>query len=439
MSHADRFRRIVPAVLGKPTVESPLEAAFGPEDDSFRFVGDDVFIRDNTEVAADATADEELLFEKAGPRAKLFFDPAATRAAIVTCGGLCPGLNAVIRSLVLELHYNYGLAEILGIRYGYFGLNRARGPAPITLTPEFVSEIHHDGGTVLASSRGQQSVPDMVDTLAAWKIDILFCVGGDGTLRGAHAIQVEAQRRGLPIAIVGVPKTIDNDVLYCDRTFGFVTAVEKAADVMDCAHVEAQGAYRGVGLVKVMGRNSGFIAAVASLACQDVNFVLIPEVPFDLHGERGFLAALERRLDVKPHAVVVVAEGAGQELFINAPQERDASGNLKPQDIGTRLRQEISGHFKSIGKPVEMKYIDPSYLIRGAPANREDRLLCDQLARNAAHAAMAGRTDIVICQRSGRFIHVPIPLSVASTQRVNPRGSLWTNVISMTGQPARFG
>lgn len=438
MSSTSSQKKIIPPVLGPCTHESPLEAAFGPDDDSFRFVTDDAFIRDTAEVSASAPG-EELLFEKAGPRSKLYFNPATTRAAVVTCGGLCPGLNAVIRSAFLELHYNYRIAQVLGIRYGYAGLNRKTGPEPIVLTPEIVSDIHHEGGTVLGSSRGAQAVPDMVDTLVALKLNILFCIGGDGTLRGANAIAEEVHRRKLPISVVGIPKTIDNDVLYCDRTFGFVTAVEKAADVMDCAHVEAQGAQRGVGLVKVMGRSSGFIAAVASLACQDVNFVLVPEVPFKLEGERGFFEALGKRLDAKGHAVVVVAEGAGQELFAGEPVERDASGNPKLQDIGVRLKQEITGHFKSIGKPVDLKYIDPSYIVRSAPANREDRLLCDQLARNAAHAAMAGRTGIVVSQRSGRFIHVPIPMAVASTQRINPRGPLWTNVIATTGQPARFG
>ena len=428
-----------PPSLGLCNFDSPLEEAFGPDDDSFRFVDDATLIRNDLQVREGEPLTEEILFEKAGPRSKLFFEPGKVRAAIVTCGGLCPGLNAVIRSIVLELHYNYGITETLGIRYGFMGLNRQVGPAPISLTPDLVAEIHRLGGSMLASSRGQQSVPAMVDTLEAWQIDVLFCIGGDGTLRGAHAIAQEVAKRGLSKSIIGVPKTIDNDVLYCDRTFGFVTAVARASDAIRCAHVEAKGAYRGIGLVKLMGRDSGYIAAVGSIASQDANFVLVPEIDFVLEGERGLLAALEQRLDTKPHAVIVVAEGAGQNLFQSQIESTDASGNRRYHDIGTHLRDIINAHFKSISKPVEIKYIDPSYLIRGAPPNTDDRLLCDQLARHAAHAAMSGRTDMVICNLNAKFVHVPIPLAVASKQRINPHSALWTAVLSTTGQPARFG
>lgn len=430
---------IRPPRLGAVTINSPLEVAYGPGDDSYRFIDDATLIRDHVEVRQGTPASDEILFEKAGPRAKLFFDPAKTRAAIVTCGGLCPGLNAVIRSIVVELLDNYEAREVLGVRYGYMGLNPLTPFPPMQLTSDLVDDIHYEGGSILASSRGEQSVATMVDALVAWNIDMLFCIGGDGTLRGAHAIAEEVTRRGLHKSIIGVPKTIDNDVLYCDRTFGFVTAVERAADAIRCAHVEADGAYRGVGLVKLMGRDSGYIAAVGALASQEANFVLVPEVPFALDGERGLLAALANRLEAKPHAVIVVAEGAGQDLFDTQVDEKDASGNRKYHDIGTFLKQEIAAHFKSIGKTVEVKYIDPSYLIRGAPPNTEDRLLCDQLARNAVHAAMSGRTDLVICKRNAKFIHVPIAMTVASKQRINPSGALWTAVLSLTGQASRFG
>ncbi len=428
-----------PANLGSCTFDSPLEEAFGPDDDSLRFIDDSLLVRDDIECREGEPATEGRFFEKAGPRSRIFFEPSRTRAAIVTCGGLCPGLNAVIRSIVLELHFGYGIIQTLGIRYGYMGLDRRHGPSPIVLTPDVVADIHHAGGSMLASSRGQQSVEAMVDTLVAWDVDLLFCIGGDGTLRGAHAIAQEVQRRGLRKTVVGVPKTIDNDVLYCDRTFGFFTAVERAADAIRCAHVEAKGAYRGVGLVKLMGRDSGYIAAVASLASQEANFVLVPEIDFALEGGRGLLAALERRLEIKPHAVIAVAEGAGQNLFASQVEGTDASGNRRYHDIGTHLRDAIKDHFKSIDKPVEVKYIDPSYLIRGAPPNVDDRLLCGQLARHAAHAAMSGRTDLVICYRNARFVHVPIPMAVASKQRINPLGPLWTAVLSATGQPSRFG
>lgn len=425
--------------LGEGTVPSPLIDRVAPESARFRFIDDDRFVRCESDTWLVDSPPDELWFEKAGPRPLLWFNPATSRAAIVTCGGLCPGLNAVIRSLWIELFHNYGVPEIFGVRHGYRGLNPAVGEPPVPLTRDTVSGIHHRGGTILGSSRGVQPVPVMVDTLDSWGVNMLFCVGGDGTLRGADAITDEVKRRGLNIAVVGVPKTIDNDILYCDRTFGLVTAIEEAARVLHAAHVEAKGAARGIGLVRVMGRDAGFIACGAALASQEANVVLIPEVPFQLEGDSGLFKVLERRMDLRDHAVIVVAEGAGQHLFDVGSSERDASGNLRHQDIGVYLKDRIIAHFKTIGKPVDIKYIDPSYIIRSAPANTDDQLLCDYLARNAVHAAMAGRTDMVVCFKANRFMHVPIEMAVASKQRVDPTGRLWFAVLAATGQPASIG
>jgi 6-phosphofructokinase 1 len=380
-----------------------------------------------------------MLFEKAGPRERLYFDPGASRAAIVTCGGLCPGLNSVIRSLYITLSLNYGVREVLGIRYGYRGLNGAVCEAPVVLSLSMVSAIHKDGGTFLGSSRGPQPVGAMVDYLMAQKINMLFCIGGDGTMRGAHAIAEETIGRGLPISVIGIPKTIDNDILYADRSFGLVTAVERSMEVIHLAHCEAKGVMRGIGLVKLMGRESGFIAAWAALASQEANFVLVPEAPFELFGERGFLKALERRMSARGHAVIAVAEGAGQDLFAGEPAEYDRSGNKKPHDIGPRLRDEIRGYFDRLGDPIDIKYIDPSYLIRSGPANCEDNLLCGQLGRDAAHAGLSGRTDLVVNRLNHRFVHVPIGMAVSRKNKIDPCGELWQAVLAATGQPHRFG
>ena len=348
---------------------------------------------------------------------------------------LRPGLNNVTRSACLELHQNYGVKEVLGIRYGYAGLNPKVGEPPILLTPELVDEIHEVGGTLLGTSRGPQPLEAMVDFLVERKIQILLCVGGDGTLRGAGAIAREVQRRGLAIAVVGIPKTIDNDVMYIRRTFGVSTATEVARKVLDCAHNEARSAFHGVGLVKVMGRHAGFIAACATLASQEVNFCLIPEVPFVLEGRHGFLEALRERLERRRHAVVVIAEGAGQDLIANLPAETDASGNKRLADIGTYLKQRIVDHFAQVQLPVDVKYFDPSYIIRSTPANCDDALLCDQLARNAAHAAMAGKTNVVIGFWNSAFTHIPIAMAVAEKKQIDPEGMLWTSVLAATNQP----
>jgi 6-phosphofructokinase 1 len=410
--------------LGVPRFKSPLN----------RTVSDEVRIPERIEVGAAPG----LEFELAGPRSQLFFDPQRTRAGIVTCGGLCPGLNNVIRSLFLELHYCYGVAEVIGFRGGYGGLDPKCGVAPVTITPEYVHVVHQRGGTILGTSRGPVDIPTAVENLIQRGINILFTVGGDGTQRGGNAIYQEASRRGHGLAVVGVPKTIDNDVGFVARTFGYLTAVEEACRVLDCAHTESRSVPGGIGLVKLMGRHAGFITAGATVASQDVNFALIPEVPFALEGERGFLAALKDRIQRRAHAVIAVAEGAGQNLLQANTADRDASGNVKLKDIGLFLRERIEAYFKAEGISVVMRYFDPSYQVRSRPANCEDAILCDLFARNAVHAAMAGKTGLVIGYLHDRFIHVPIELLATHVKRLDTASGWWHSVLAATGQPQRF-
>ncbi len=369
--------------------------------------------------------------EKAGPRKMIFFDPSDLRCGIVTCGGLCPGLNDVIRAIVMSLFYNYRVRSVYGFPYGYEGLSPRHNHHPVKLSVEMVAKIHEQGGTILGSSRGQQDVSEMVDTLVRMKIGILFIIGGDGTLRGGDAIAREVQRRGLEISVIGVPKTIDNDISFVERSFGFETAVSEAGKSILVAHAEATGARNGVGLVKLMGRESGFIAAFSALAYNDVNYCLVPEVAFTL--ER-FLKRLEERLDKKGHAVVVVGEGAGQDLM-EKTLERDPSGNIRLGDIGSFLRDRITAHFKNSGKEINLKYIDPSYTIRSVPANAHDSAYCLLLGQNAVHAGMAGRTNMVVVDWGIGFTHVPIPMAVSRRKRIDPDGWLWDAVLASTGQP----
>jgi 6-phosphofructokinase 1 len=270
----------------------------------------------------------------------------------------------------------------------------------------------------------------MVDTLEQMNIGLLFTIGGDGTLKGAQAIAEEIGRRGLKIGVIGIPKTIDNDISYVQQTFGFETAVSEATEAIYSAHAEAEGARNGIGLVKLMGRQSGFIAAYATLANSDVNFCLVPEVRFTLD---VFLDALQKRLESRRHAVVVAAEGAGQDLMA-ATAERDASGNIKLGDIGIFLRDHINDHFKQAGMDVSLKYIDPSYTIRSMPANPHDSAFCLILGHNAVHAGMAGRTTMVVGNWKGEFTHVPIVAAVSQRKQIDPKGKLWTGVVSTTGQ-----
>lgn len=421
--------------VGPAEVSSPLLDHYGPLLD--QCIPDSAYVLDPCRYDSELVG-EYRLFERAGPRAMLHFEPAKVVAGIVTCGGLCPGLNNIIRFVTNQLEHRYGVKRVLGFRYGYSGLNPALGHKPLELCSNSVEDVSHFGGTMLGSSRGPQDPRIVVDHLESLGVNMLFCVGGDGTQRGALKIYEEARKRGAKLAVVGIPKTIDNDVPFCSRSFGFLTAVEQAVEILVAAHEEARSADRGIGLVKLMGRDAGFISAAATSAAGVVNLTLIPELPFVLEGPGGVLKYLEDRIDKRRHAVVVVAEGAGQSLFQNLAVNTDASGNKKFNDIGVLLRDRIVEHFAGIGKPISMKYLDPSYAIRGVPANAADSLLCDRYARHAVHAAMSGRTGLFIGYIHDEFVHVPVDLAAQFQRRVDLRGSVWNSVLASTGQPAEL-
>ena len=414
---------------GKPTIDSPLTGHAFVDDDA-RVLYDN---RVDRVLRTAAGKREHPSFDIAGPRRKLFFEPANSRAAVLTAGGLCPGLNEVIKFLTITLKSRYGVPEVYGVPYGYRGLNPAHGLLPVKLTPESVDSIHENGGTVLGSSRGSEDPAVMVDTLIGWGVNMLFCIGGDGTARGCHAIAGEIARRRLPISVIAIPKTIDNDIGFIDSSFGFATAVLAVGRIITCAHNEAKGAYNGIGLIKVMGRDSGFIAATASLANPFVNYCLIPEDPFTLEkGPRALLPHLKRRLAAKHHAVIIVAEGAGQEFFNDDKELRDASGNLLKKDIGLFLKSRIGDYCRDAGIEVTVKYFDPGYQIRSVQAEGEDAVFCALLAQNAVHAALSGRTDVMIGHWDGSFTHVPIQLATRSRKKVDLQSQLWQGVRNFT-------
>jgi 6-phosphofructokinase 1 len=430
--------------LAAATLPSPLELSTELGDGIANYVAESATVlihQDRDEVLARLKAGQDLpAFEAAGPRKAIVFDAKKTAAAIVTCGGLCPGINNVIRSLVMTLYHGYGVHRILGIRYGYQGFIPRYGHEPVQLTPDSVRDIHEEGGSILASSRGEQDADAIVDWLVANRVNLLFAIGGDGTLRGALDIHESVKRRNLAIGVVAVPKTIDNDISYVERTFGLETAFSIAAESIRAAHTEAVGAPNGIGIVKVMGRMSGFIAANAALALNEVNFVLIPEVPFALEGPRGLFALLESRLRRRAHAVLIVAEGAGQDYVKDPSGKTDESGNPVLGDIGTFLRDRIKRFFKEqTDLAVNLKYIDPSYLVRAAPANAHDAIYCIQLAQHAVHAGMAGKTGMLVGAWNGRFTHLPIALAVGKRKTLSPEDPLWLSVLESTGQPARIG
>ncbi|MBG0774956.1 MAG: ATP-dependent 6-phosphofructokinase [Desulfovibrionaceae bacterium] len=381
---------------------------------------------------------EYLKFEVAGPRRHLYFDSTKTKCAIVTCGGLCPGINDVIRAIVMEAHHNYGVAATLGIRFGLEGFIPNCGHEIVELTPANVGDIHQFGGTILGSSRGPQTAEEIVDALERMNVSALFIIGGDGTMKAALKIADEVERRRLKISVIGVPKTIDNDINFVNKSFGFDTAVEKATEAISCAHTEATGAVNGIGLVKLMGRESGFIAAQATLALKEVNFVLIPEVDFAIRGEGGLLPALEQRLLARRHAVIVCAEGAGQQLLATT-RATDASGNPILGDICSLLISEIKDHFKERDIPINLKFIDPSYIIRSVPANANDRVYCGFLGQHAVHAAMSGKTRMVVSRLMERYVHLPLELVTSRRRKLNIASDYWRAVLESTGQGGMKG
>ncbi len=419
--------------LGEPNILSPLR---GQGYTCFINDSDQILVRVSLEVikAALEQGREPLSFEMAGPREYIYFDPTKVKAAIVTCGGLCPGINNVIRAIVLTLYFGYGVPFAYGIRYGLRGFVPEYGLPVMELTPQSVERIHEYGGTILGSSRGPQPIGAIVDSLERMNVSVLFIIGGDGTFRAGAKICDEIKRRGLKISVIAIPKTIDNDIYLVSKTFGFDTAVEMACQAIASAHTEAIGAPNCIGLVKVMGRHSGFIAAAAANARREVNFCLIPESDFDMEGEYGLLKSLERRLKARGHAVIIAAEGAGQRYVRGSKMERDPSGNIKLGDIGQYLKESFQHYFKKIGMEVFIRYIDPSYIIRSVPANVDDSLYCANLGQNAVHAAMAGKTGMMVSLWNDRYVHVPILSAIRKRKQINLNSRFWLSVLESTGQ-----
>lgn len=424
--------------LGPCTIDSPIKLSTVHGDSTANYVSDDSYIINSVNVfdkSKPLVLNSSNLLEKAGPRQKIYFDPTHAKAGICTCGGLCPGLNDVIRAIVRCLNTRYGVKTVKGYRFGFHGFFAEEGFEPIELNRYLIDEIHKIGGTYLGTSRGGgERVSDIVDCLERDGINMLFILGGDGTQRGAYDIACEVEKRGLKCAVVGIPKTVDNDLMFIDRSFGFETAVQRAKEAVAAVHMEASSQINGIGLVKLMGREAGFIATAATLASHETNFCLIPEVPFELEGERGFLACLERRLARRSHAVIVVAEGAGQDL-LQSTNATDASGNKKLSDIGLFLKSEIEKYFKSKKIEINLKYIDPSYQVRASVTTASDSIYCERLGNNAVHAAMAGKTKLVIGLVHDKFVHLPIKAVTAHRNAVDPEGSLWRDALDATGQP----
>ena len=369
-------------------------------------------------------------FESAAPHKKIHFNSSNINVGIVTCGGLCPGINDVVRSVTYNCIDGYGVKTVYGFKFGYEGLTPRFNQNAITLTSANIDNIHEQGGSILGSSRGRQSIDDIINTLIKFNISILFVIGGDGTQRGSMEIAELIQRRKIDIAIIGIPKTIDNDISFIHKTFGFDTAVEEARKAIDAAHIEAKGARNGIGMVKLMGRHSGFIAAHATLASGNVNICLIPEVPLDLN---ALFDKIRMRFSRKDHLVIVVAEGIGQDLlYADEDRQYDQSGNVKLKDAGVFLKQKIDNYLSSNNIEHTIKYIDPSYMIRSTAANAIDSSFCLRLGNYAVHAGMAGKSSCLIGYWNQNFCLVPIKLALSCRKTVEVNSSLWQSILEIT-------
>ena len=416
--------------LGKCDIPSPLPGASAFAENP------NIVLNIDELLTGGMSGPQPLSFEMAGPRRNLYFDPRNTRCAIVTCGGLCPGINDVIRAIVMTASQVYNIPSVLGVRFGFQGFLNASDEelGVVELTPDRVCHIHEFGGSILGSTYGYggQTPKDIVNALERLNVNVLFAIGGDGTMHNALELQQEVARRGRKLSIIGFPRTIDNDIAFIPQSFGFETAVSKATEAIRCAYTEASSLPNGIGIVKIMGRQSGFIAANAALTFRNVNFVLVPEVPFSITGEKGIVPAVEQVLRQHGEAVIVVAEGVGPNV-VDGPY---------PQDYGdgvvNAIRSAIKKHMAAKGIDCTIKYIDPSYMIRAVPAAANDRRYCGFLGQHGVHAAMAGKTGMAVAKMRDKFVHLPLDL-VTRRRRLSTSSDLWRSVLEMTGQGDSMG
>ncbi|KAI5411720.1 ATP-dependent 6-phosphofructokinase 3, variant 3 [Lathyrus oleraceus] len=386
-----------------PTYPDPLQ-----DNPSYAVVKQYYVNQDDTvaqQIVVHKNSSRGTLFRRAGPAQKVYFDSKEVYACIVTCGGLCPGLNTVIRELVCGLYHMYGVHKVLGIEGGYRGFY-SRNTIP--LTPKIVNDIHKRGGTILKTSYGGHDTSKIVDSIQDRGINQVYILGGFGTQNEAAMIFEEIRRRGLKVAVVGIPKTIDNDIPVIDKSIGFDTAVEEAQRAINSAHVEAESAENGIGVVKLMGHCSGFIAMYATFASRDVDCCLIPESPFYLEGPGGVLEFIEKRLREQGHMVIVIAEGAGQELILPSDKSNknrpDAASDDLFHDVSLWLSLKIKDHFaRSKKMAINLKYIVMRFTV--GPVN-------------------------------GRNCYIPFHLINEGQKRVVITDRMWARLLSSTHQPS---
>jgi 6-phosphofructokinase 1 len=334
------------------------------------------------------------------------------RVGVLTGGGDCPGLNAVIRAVVRRGIQEFGL-EFVGFRDGW------RGPLEgdtVPLDVQAVRGILPRGGTILGSSRtnplkqvsagGRNGVERIKDNLAGLGVDALIVIGGEDTLGVAAKLQTEG------INVVGVPKTIDNDLGATDYTFGFDTAVNIAMEAIDRLHTTAESHHRAL-IVEVMGRSAGWIALHAGLA-GGANVILIPEKPFDIE---QVCAYVEHRFQTRYAPIVVVAEGARpvEGDIVTGSEKLDAFGHVRLGGVGQMLAEEIE---KRTGKEARCTVL--GHIQRGGTPTAFDRVLATRYGVHAVQAVYEEAFGIMVALRGTDIVRVPIEEATRELKLVPP-------------------
>ncbi|MGA7341196.1 MAG: 6-phosphofructokinase [Terracidiphilus sp.] len=500
----DRFRRNDEALLTTlrtrcgwtrwPSIEKKEAALENPiTDKSIGTLSDDsprVMLDARGRAEADGAVD--LSLPEARPRTHLRYplQPGAMLGiGILVSGGIAPGINAVIDGIVLRhsLYHARQCArgrrhsiEILGYREGFKGLLRP-GVHPQRLNSAAIRGVVEIGGSYLGTSRADELLPGTgpnrnakleaaIGRLQNDGVHILYVIGGDGSMSCAHALWHYARRKGYELSVVGIPKAMDNDILWVWQSFGFLSAVEEARQAILHMHTEVSSNPR-VGIVQLFGSDSGFIASHAgySTAC---DLVLIPEDPMTMddivtHISERLTDRFGNGQDIAgPYALVVMAETAlpaDARKYIDDPRVGLSEGKRGEKealksflDNGRRVRGQTPDELRTAGLKIVSRVLqdriqqelepreywrdfrvitnEPRHLIRSIPPSVTDVIFGERLGALAVDNAMAGYTDFMVSQWLTEFVLVPLPLVVLGRKRVPTNGIFWKSVLSKTGQ-----
>lgn len=443
-----------------------------------------------------------LTFPEAGPRENLVYPMESRDGAtdslqvgVLVSGGIAPGINAVIKGIVDRhtLYSNHAKEnddtsydlEIIGYRDGFSGLLSG---SHIKLNRKKVRDFANKGGSLLGTSRyhplldlddpgkRDSAVRDIISNLK--DIDILYVIGGDGSMRAAHMIWTRAQRmhaegEASKLSVVAIPKTMDNDILWVWQSFGFMSAVEKAKQFVLQLHTEASSNPR-LGIMQLFGSDSGFVVTHAALASGVCDYVLIPEADFSMEVLCEFIkkklkSRYKRGQDGKsPFGMILMAETAIPRDGINSP----GCKYIDDPDVGLEKEEKIAiekfiadgrrvqgqtqdalrrGGIKIISRVVQKEIRqmkpgqywekfrvftnEPRHLIRAIDPSVQDVIFGQRMGTLAVDNAMAGYTDFMISQWLTEYVLVPLKLVVLGRKRVPQKGIFWKSVLANTGQP----